>query len=154
MAIALRHPQVNWNISVAGELHLVLEREVRCPVLLGQAIDADFAIESSRIEPHDIIGESAEIHVAGNDIGAHTQSAATFLLKPQVDAGHVAGSPRSECRHRAGTPPAHLPLGIEEIDRCKTHDAISLNRKLALPNGFAAAAAIFRALPEHANAAA
>ena len=74
--------------------------------------------------------------------------------EPQVDAGQIAGGHRAPGRARC---PPSFPLscrsGLRKLTGAKRAKRLPVDRELSLPMRFATAAAILRALPEHAHAA-
>src|ERR1041385_1365493 len=110
--------------------------------------------ESAAIVSHHIVGERHQIDLARHHVGLDLDRPGCRLFEPEIDAGEIAGGNRAPGERGARPGLGDLALGIEEFHRDKARDAIAGQRELALPDGFAAATAILRALPQHTDPAA
>jgi Dienelactone hydrolase family len=61
MSVALRHTDVNRQISSTSVGHPMLQRDAPTPILFGQPIDTEPAAKPAAIRSHDIIGQRREI---------------------------------------------------------------------------------------------
>src|SRR5215831_5710010 len=154
MAVALRHAHIDRKVGAARERYDMIDGKPPAPVLLGQTIDADPPAEAAAVENNRVISERREIDLAGDDVGVERERAAPRRLQPKIDAGQVARGHRSPSQRGAGRGLLHPPFRVEEIDRRETRTAVAREPQFSLPHGLAAAAAILRALPGHAHAAA
>src|SRR5437588_12987977 len=119
MTVALGYSHIDGNVASARKAHAVIEFDVPAPILLGQSMNADAAVEPAAVEFRRLLRERTEVYLARNHVGLDPQGAAALLLHPKIDAGKIAGSHGVEFKHGTQADFTHLPFGIEEIDRFK-----------------------------------
>src|SRR5580704_4957644 len=153
MAVGLRHSHIDRQIGTAFECDAMLEHESRTPVNIRQPINAELATKSTSIEDDCRIAKLSQRNLARRKIRLDPKLAGPRLVEPDINAGKISSRHRGPSECDAGRNLLHFTFRIEEIHGRKALDAVVHNRKLALPHRFAAAAAVFRALPENSHSA-
>ena len=119
MTVALGYSHIDGNVPFARKAHAVIEFDVPAPILLGQTINADAAVEPAAVEFRGLLRERTKVYLARNHVGLDLQRAAALLLHPKIDARKIAGRHGVEFKRDTYADFTHLPFGIEEIDRFK-----------------------------------
>src|SRR5262245_65571835 len=131
MAASWRDAEIDGEIRTAGKPHRMVDGQPPGPVLFGEAIDADLTTEAATLEHDRLIHEGCKIDASRDDVGLDRERAAIRRVKPQIDAGKVAGCDRAPGKLGLWHDHAHFSLRIEKVHRRKAHDPVALERSEA-----------------------
>src|ERR1700723_2275051 len=122
-------------------------------VFIGQAEHTDAAMEAAGLEYQIIQADIGDGDPAFDEGGIDAKRARLPVGQPSVEAAETAGGQGlpTQCR-RSGL--RQFLVEIPKVDRRDLFERVFLQRAAAVPDRLASAAAIFRALPDHPDAAA
>ena len=94
MAVCLRNAHIDRKICASRKLYIVIDHNAPSPINFGQTIDTKSSTKAATFECNLVVQERREPDFARHDVCVETKSAAACRIKPDIDAGKVAG------RHR------------------------------------------------------